>query len=725
MSLIDWRKCIICQEDTPKEALKCPLNGHGSPEINKESYRAFIENVESFREANASPVDLQFGNDITIECLCLNKASWHKSCRLKFSASKLKKTLERIDLKRSIEVEAEKQPIPKCRKRQSVPVEETQCVFCNGAEKFNRLHSFETLETDRSVRQMAHELKDFSLLGRISEGDLVAIEAKYHLDCLISLRNRSLCSQKKRDSTTGDNEKMDESRAFVELVEYIDRYVDNGTKLFKLAELHSLYVTRLADLGIDKMVNKTRLKSALLAHYPKEAVQEQTDGKNTVLIFRDAMAALLKEALKKRDFSEDVKILAKAATIIRKDMFANKGFSFSGSFPLDCQKESIPSSLTSLVSMIVNGVNIQDQGKAECQACLTVCETIVFNTKKRTCETKTGLTRHSLARAPPLPLYVGLKIHSLTRSKTLVEKMYQMGISVSYDRIMEIEDWLATSLSERFKEDGCVSPASLRSGIFSVGALDNLDHNPSSTTSVSSFHGTGISIFQFPTESKPGEGRPPLVVPPSGTEHVGLPASYASVSPVALTTSSVSVPEYKATPVQGDVSVEDAIQRESHWVTHALTKLDNETISAADHVAWAAYHSNNQHQPNDTEDLPAITALLPLFYEKAATPAMIKHGMDVIREATSFLNPGQIPVVALDQPLFALAKSVQWKWPDKYGEDKYVIMFGGLHLEMALWSTVGDLLEGSGWTNILTDADVASSGVADGFLKASHLTRTR
>ena len=76
-----------------------------------------------------------------------------------------------------------------------------------------------------------------------------------------------------------------------------------------------------------------------------------------------------------------------------------------------------------------------------------------------------------------------------------MEKMYQMGISVSYDRIMEIEDWLMSSLCECYKEDGCVSPACLRKGIFSVGVLDNLDHNPSSTTSVSSCHGTGIRIL--------------------------------------------------------------------------------------------------------------------------------------------------------------------------------------------------------------------------------------
>ena len=99
--------------------------------------------------------------------------------------------------------------------------------------------------------------------------------------------------------------------------------------------------------------------------------------------------------------------------------------------------------------------------------------------------------------------------------------------------------------------------------------------------------------------------------------------------------------------------------------------------------------------------------------------------MDVLKKAIKFLNPAQIPVMAVDQPLFALAKMVQWKWPDTHGEDKYVVMFGGLHLEMALWSTLGDLLEGSGWTSALVEAEIASSGVAESFLKTSHLTRTR
>jgi len=44
---------------------------------------------------------------------------------------------------------------------------------------------------------------------------------------------------------------------------------------------------------------------------------------------------------------------------------------------------------------------------------------------------------------------------------------------------------------------------------------------------------------------------------------------------------------------------------------------------------------------------------------------------------------------------------------------------------MTAWRTLGDLLDGRGWTSAITQANVASSGTADSFLKASHISRTR
>ena len=46
--------------------------------------------------------------------------------------------------------------------------------------------------------------------------------------------------------------------------------------------------------------------------------------------------------------------------------------------------------------------------------------------------------------------------------------------------------------------------SSLRKGLFTSSVVDNIDHNPSSTTAHDSFHGTEVSLFQQPTAQVPG-----------------------------------------------------------------------------------------------------------------------------------------------------------------------------------------------------------------------------
>ncbi len=93
--------------------------------------------------------------------------------------------------------------------------------------------------------------------------------------------------------------------------------------------------------------------------------------------------------------------------------------------------------------------------------------------------------------------------------------------------------------------------------------------------------------------------------------------------------------------------------------------------------------------------------------------------------SVAFLMTSRVPVVTVDQPLFAIAKNIQWKWPLVYGEEKFVILFGGLHIELAALKTLGDLLQCSEWTSALVQSGVATAGTADSFLRAAHITRTR
>ena len=99
--------------------------------------------------------------------------------------------------------------------------------------------------------------------------------------------------------------------------------------------------------------------------------------------------------------------------------------------------------------------------------------------------------------------------------------------------------------------------------------------------------------------------------------------------------------------------------------------------------------------------------------------------MDVIKDAVSQVNRGQIPVFTVDQSLYTLSKLIQWPWSRTHGEDHFVVIFGGLHIEMTVLKVLGDWLEDAGWVEALVQAKVASAGTAGSFLRASHVTRTR
>ena len=39
--------------------------------------------------------------------------------------------------------------------------------------------------------------------------------------------------------------------------------------------------------------------------------------------------------------------------------------------------------------------------------------------------------------------------------------------------------------------------------------------------------------------------------------------------------------------------------------------------------------------------------------------------------------------MTLDQPLYTIAKQIQWSWPNTFGEEEYVVvLMGGLHIEL-------------------------------------------
>ncbi len=68
---------------------------------------------------------------------------------------------------------------------------------------------------------------------------------------------------------------------------------------------------------------------------------------------------------------------------------------------------------------------------------------------------------------------------------------------------------------------------------------------------------------------------------------------------------------------------------------------------------------------------------------------------------------------------------MQWTFPGLIGGDRFLVVLGGIHIEMALW-TMGDFLRGSGWPEVLAEAGIALTvAAATSYLRANDPMRTR
>ena len=127
------------------------------------------------------------------------------------------------------------------------------CFFCGDDDTVDTLHESATFRLNQKVTKCSTDLQDQQLLAKLSAGDLVAQDAKYHLGCLVSLYNRAAAEQaRKGKQNTTDN--LSRSVTLAELLKYVDesRMDEDLAPGFKFADLAKLYSARLQQFGIEQ-----------------------------------------------------------------------------------------------------------------------------------------------------------------------------------------------------------------------------------------------------------------------------------------------------------------------------------------------------------------------------------------------------------------------------------------------------------------------------------------
>lgn len=567
----NWDCCILCQDSTKSEPLQCPIDSKRQ-DVGA-GYKSLADNLMKFAEIDALPnsvnlASLDAGSGMIVTMMT-NRAKWHKSCRDLYNSTKLQRAVKRhakclecdqnddhvltnltdIDQPHDTSCNSTKLSLSElCTNKpftrsESIAKPDTvyHCFFCKQIALLEELTEASTFNIDLRVRHCALVLNDSQLIADLSEGDMPAINAKYHLGCLHDLYNRARSIEKQLDEQDSNAEHSDlYALAFAQLIEYIcEQQLDSTTApVFKLSELADLYQCRLQQFGIKltSRINTTRLKNQLLAQFPN--MRAQTCGKQVLLVFDADVGSALSAACQFSDV-EDAWHLAKAAEIVRRHLF-DMDLKFTGEFKPGCQKSSVPQNLLTLIQMILEGPSVDIQSNATCvPAALSLSQLIVFNAVKHARQQSklTDKVRHSLEQETPLPLYLSLMLHAETRKRELIDKLFGLGLCVSYDRLLHISTGIVNQVCQSYDTNSGIRPPGLHLGLFTTAAVDNIDHNPSSTSSRDSFHGTGISIVQHRvTESDDSstKGGPVTEIHIEQSKCIShLPLSYSNVQPLS------------------------------------------------------------------------------------------------------------------------------------------------------------------------------------------------
>ena len=477
----------------------------------------------------------------------------------------------------------------------------------------------------------------------------------------------------------------------------------------------------------------TRFKEHLLKLLPDwDVFCRETKGTKTVYFsHQQKVVDELAKTHQSQVNQDEALILMRAAMMIHRLCLKSQE-PFGGSFSSDCLTGSVNKEMKSFFNVVLQGSStLHKKETPNDDACTSTQEKIaciisqllIYNSTRGTHHTvKTTVIRHNRDRETPFPLYHGLSLHGHGRNKQQIETDHAHGISVSYSRVMEVKRDIARAVCTRHEQDGVVVPTNSSRNVFTTHDVDNIDSKAQGNFSQDEFHGHALTVTNHLSHENMGLKRLPIKIDSSDNSTPKLPDSYVIQTPVEFVQADIFAPRVNDS-IRPSHNVVGAKVKDEAWMQHVYRVIKQDELDEDNIVTWAGY--NSSLASDESVKPPAEIGIYPLFADKAASASSMKHAMELTIQGTEFLNPGQTSVLGADQPLYAIIKQLQWQYLDTLGENKIVAMMGALHIEDKMHLMMGKLLCDSGWTTILTQAQILTSGRAESTLNEHHIKRTR
>lgn len=490
--------------------------------------------------------------------------------------------------------------------------------------------------------------------------DLIAVKARYHLNCLIYFKRSST------ENTAGRPKNEDVIVAMENIYNYIENNEDCQFTINELKEICK------RDPPDDKTI-KIKLKEK----YGPRIIITDKRGSSAIICFNDKQHEILTKSWysnrKQNESEERLRILKTAAAIIREDItfgLVDNEFYPPPSQMFDNINDDIPHSLTYFLEKMI-------LTKKRCNV----------DRLKLTC-TAIGHAIMSAIRPTSFfsRLQLGLAIffHRRFGSRRLIDILSSFGLCASYYQVSAYEAAVV-----HHPQPHILPP---ESGTFIQFAADNADVNVYTIDGHNTLHIMGMIKIVTPKSSVVSEEPIARV----RTKHTARDFAYKAVVPIQV---------YENTEVRGlsKINVAELANEETTNISF-LKKIDilwlyGKFRNITELPGWNGYI---EHLTRNMLHFNMSRILfLPFIHHPASNYNTIYTTLHcALKEAK---NHGHTTcVITFDQPLYIKAREIVAAALPNSELSRVVVRLGGFHLLMSYLGAVGFIMQGSGIKEILS-----------------------
>ena len=214
----------------------------------------------------------------------------------------------------------------------------------------------------------------------------------------------------------------------------------------------------------------------------------------------DTEASIVDEAFGQNNY-DDINLVFKVATTIRKELLESQSWKFEGSF----SNFTVPKALSTLLKWILIGPSVElseTSENTELNKMISVISQVLMQAVKTKRQVQynpkdgsDGSTYNT--KETPLSVGLGLFLHQRTRSKEIVDMLSTLNLSCTYKKVLSIKESIVKEVTEQMENNNSVYvPSSISPNNRLYFAIDNTDVQVDTPDGRGQLHGTAQVIYQ-------------------------------------------------------------------------------------------------------------------------------------------------------------------------------------------------------------------------------------